>query len=67
VGQVAGQLAQGGELFRLLLDAGDLAHAVEQRGDHALGHGRDGLEHLRKQRFVNQQRPDRETAKPCPP
>ncbi len=36
VGQVAGQLAERGELFRLLLDAGDFAHAVKQRGDDAL-------------------------------
>ena len=48
VGQVAGQLAEGGKLFSLLLDAGDFAHAVEQGGDDALGHGGDGLEHLRK-------------------
>jgi hypothetical protein len=58
VRQIAGQLGPGRELLRLLLDAGDLAHAVEQRGDHALRHGGDGRQHLRKKRAVNQQRPD---------
>ena len=38
VRQIAGQLPQCRELFRLLLDAGDFAHAVEQRGNHALRH-----------------------------
>ena len=31
VGKVAGELAQGGELFSLLLDAGDFADTVEER------------------------------------
>ena len=47
VGEVAGELAEGGELFGLLLHAGDLADAVEQGGDAALRHGRDGGEHVR--------------------
>ena len=67
VGQVAGQLAQGGELFGLLLDAGHLAHAVEQRGDDALRHGRDGPEHLGNSDLWNGQRPAAVTAKPWPP
>ena len=50
MGQVAGQLAQGGELFSLLLDARDFADAVEQRGNDALGHGGNGLKHLREER-----------------
>ena len=57
--QVAGQLPQSRELLRLLLNASDLAHAVEQSGDHALRHGGDGRQHLRKKRAVNQQDPHR--------
>ena len=57
VSQVAGQLAQGGELLGLLLDAGHLADPVEEHRDHPLGHGGDGLEHLREERFGNEQRP----------
>ncbi len=48
VGQIAGELAESGELFSLLLDAGDFADAIEQRGDDALRHGGNGLEHLRE-------------------
>ncbi len=59
MGQVAGQLAEGGELFGLLLDACDLADAVNEGGNHALGHGGNGLEHLGEQRLVNEQRRDR--------
>jgi hypothetical protein len=36
VGEVAGELAEGGEFFALLLDAGDFADAVEESGDDAL-------------------------------
>ena len=56
--EIPGQLAQGCELFRLLLNACDFADAIEQCGDDALRHRGDGLEHLRKNRAVNQQRPD---------
>ena len=56
--QIAGQLPERRELFRLLLDARDLADAVEQRGNHALRHGGDGRQHLREERAVNQQRPN---------
>ena len=57
VRQIAGELAEGGKLFRLLLDARDLADAVEERGDDSLGHGGNGREHLREERAVDEQRP----------
>ena len=50
-------LPRARQLLRLLLDAGHFAHPVEQRGDDPLRHGRDGLEHLRKERLVNRQHP----------
>jgi hypothetical protein len=59
VGKVSGELAERGEFLGLLLDAGYLAYAVEQCGDHALGHGGDGLKHLREVGFGVEQRPDR--------
>ncbi len=66
VGQVAGEFTERGELFSLLLDAGYFAHAVEQRGDYALGHGRDGLKHLRKDGLGNDERPDRRDGEALP-
>ena len=42
--EVGGELAERGELFGLLLHAGDLADAVKQDGDAALAHGGDGEE-----------------------
>ena len=58
VRQVAGELAEGIELFSLLLDSGNFTDAVEERGDDALGHGRDGLKHLGEQGFGNEESPD---------
>ena len=46
MGEVRGQFAESGELFRLLLHAGDLADAVEEDGDAALRHGWNGGEHV---------------------
>src|ERR1017187_10919436 len=62
VRQIAGELAEGVELFSLLLDSGNFAHAVEQRGDHALGHGRDGLKHLGKESHGNEERSEEHTS-----
>ena len=58
MGQIAGELAEGGELFGLLLDAGHLAHAVKQSGDDALGHGGNGREHLGEFLLHDEQGPD---------
>src|SRR5208282_2420223 len=44
--QIAGQLAQGVELFALLFEAGDFADTIEQHGDAALPHGGDGEQHF---------------------
>ena len=57
VGEVGGELAEGGEFFRLQLHAGDFADAVEQDGDAALRHGGDGGEHLRELGFGDVERP----------
>ncbi len=57
VGEVGGELAEGGELLGLLLHAGDLADAVEQGGDAALRHRRDGGEHLGEEGLVEVERP----------
>uniref|UniRef100_E6QI92 Uncharacterized protein n=1 Tax=mine drainage metagenome TaxID=410659 RepID=E6QI92_9ZZZZ len=59
VGEIAGELAEGGEFFALLLDASDLADAVEEGVDGALAERGDGLHHLREHGFVEQERPDR--------
>ena len=59
VREIGGEFAEGGELFRLLLHARDLADAVEQDGDAALRHGGDGGEHLGKERLVDVERPRR--------
>jgi hypothetical protein len=58
VGEVGGELAEGGELLGLHLDAGDLADAIEQDGDAALAHGGDGGEHLREFFLGDVERPD---------
>ena len=68
VGQIAGELAEGGELFSLLLDAGDFAHAVKQGGDDALGHGGNGLRASQGTcPSMNEQAQTGETANPWPP
>ena len=59
VREIASQFAQGSELFSLLLDAGDFAHAIEEGGDDALRHGGNGREHRRKLGFIDKQRPYR--------
>ncbi len=46
--EIAGELAECVELFGLLLQAGDFAHAVEQDGDAALRHRGNGSQHLRE-------------------
>ena len=58
VAEVGGELAERVEFFRLLLDAGDLADAVKQNRDTALGHRRDGSEHLGKEGIGDVERPD---------
>ncbi len=58
MGEVGGELAEGGQLFGLHLNAGDFADAVEQDGDAALRHGRDGGQHLGKQFSGDVERPD---------
>ncbi len=58
VGQIAGQLAQCGQFLSLLLHARHLAYPVQQRGDDALAHRWNHPQHLRKQRLVDQDRPD---------
>ena len=58
MGEVSGELAEGGELLGLLLHAGDFADAVEEDVDAALAHGRDGCEHVVEKRFVDVEDPD---------
>src|SRR5258708_39164701 len=58
VGEVRGQLAQGGQLLRLLLHARDLAYAVKQYRDAALGHRGDRGEHLGEGVLVDIETPD---------
>ena len=58
MGQVARELAEGGELFSLLLDAGDFANPVEEGGNDALGHGGNGLKHLREEGLGDEERPE---------
>ena len=58
MGEIGGELAESVEFFRLLLDAGDFADAVQQNGDAALGHGWDGGEHLGEERVGDIERPD---------
>ena len=57
VGEVAGEFAEGGEFFCLLLHAGDFADAIEQGGDAALRHGGDGLEHGGEERLMDGEGP----------
>ena len=46
--EVTGELAEGVELFGLLLDACYLSDAIEERGHHPLLHGWNGSQHLRE-------------------
>ncbi len=57
VREICGEFAEGGQLFGLLLHARDFAYAVEEGGDAALTHGRDGAEHLGEAIFVYVQCP----------
>jgi len=54
-------------LFGLLFNSRDLADAIEERGDDALRHGRDGSEHLREERTMTRRAQTSVAAKPCPP
>ena len=58
VGKISGQLAEGVELFGLLLEAGDFADAIEQNGDAALPHRGHRAKHLGKHLAVEIERPD---------
>ena len=58
VRQVSGELAERGKLLRLHFHARDLADAAQQNGHAALGHGRDGLQHVGENVFGNFQDPD---------
>jgi hypothetical protein len=61
--QIAGQLAKGGELFSLLLDASYLADPVQQRGNDPLPYRRDCKEHLWEMGLVNRNGPNRRNGK----
>ena len=55
--EVGGEFAESGELFGLLLHAGDFADAVEQDGDAALAHGGDGEEQSGEEVLMEIERP----------
>src|SRR5260370_21348962 len=58
VREIGGELAEGEELFGLLVHAGEVADAIEQEGDAALADGGDGEEHRGEEILMDVEYPD---------